>query len=236
MTLRQLLAIGAVNHRHMSELWHIGTKRAIQQDLLGRVRDVIIAAHHQRNAHGDVVAHHRHVVHRRAVGTKDDEILDVLVRERDALVHEVGPLGVAVGHLEADRIGFVAGQLLSRLSIAQHRAVAIEPVRLAAGLGLVAQPLGFRRRREITVRRAAVEQAVGIGVVPRHVGTLVHDLFVPREAEPLEPFENGAGAFVGAAGAIGVFDAQEEVAVELLRVQPVEEGCTRAADMEKAGR
>ena len=75
-----------------------------------------------------------------------------------------------------------------------------------------------------------------VGVVPLHVGPLVHDLFVPREAEPLEAIENGAGAFVRASGAIGVFDAQEEVAAELLCVQPVEQGSARAADMEKAGR
>ena len=108
--------------------------------------------------------------------------------------------------------------------------------RLAAGLGLVSQPLRLCCRREVTVRGAAVEQPMRVGVVPLHVGPLVHDLFVPREAEPLEAIENGAGAFVRASGAIGVFDAQEEVAAELLRVQPVEQGSARAADMEKAGR
>ena len=236
MTLRQFLAVGTMNHRHVTELRHIGVQRAIQQDLLRRIRDVIVAAHHERNAHRDVVTHHGHVVHGRTVGTEDDEVLDVLVREGDALVHQIMPLGIAVGHLEADRVRLVARQLLRRLGVAQQRRVPVESVRLAAGLGLVAQPLGLRRRREIAIGRATVEQTVGIGVVPVDVGTLVHDLLVPREAEPLEPLENGASAFVGAAGAIGVFDAQQEVAVELLRVQPVEEGGTRAADMEKAGR
>ena len=54
--------------------WIIGTcakrggscaERAIEQDLLRRVRDVIVAAHHERDAHVDVVGDDGEIVDRR---------------------------------------------------------------------------------------------------------------------------------------------------------------------------
>src|SRR2546425_9118356 len=64
---------------------------------------------------------------------------------------------------------------------------------------------------------------------------LIPDLFVPQQAEPLESIEDGARARFGAARPIGVLDAQQELAVVVLREQPIEKGSARAADVEIPG-
>ena len=72
--------------------------------------------------------------------------------------------------------------------------------------------------------------------MPLDVRALVRDLLVPLEAEPPESLEDGAGAFLGAPGAIGVFDAEQELAAVTTDVEPVEERGSGAADMEVTGR
>ena len=64
-------------------------ERAVEQHLLGRVRNVIVAAHDVRDRHVDVVGDHRQVIGRVPVGSERDEILDVRVVERDVAVHEI---------------------------------------------------------------------------------------------------------------------------------------------------
>ena len=86
-----------------------GAERAVEQDLLRRVRDVVVTAHHVRDAHGDVVGHHGHVVDRRAVRPEDHEVVEVLVREGNLAVDEVGPSRRALGHAESDRVRLARG-------------------------------------------------------------------------------------------------------------------------------
>jgi hypothetical protein len=70
----------------------------------------------------------------------------------------------------------------------------------------------------------------------REVRTLVRDLLVPREPEPLESLEDRARAVVGAAGAIGVLDAKQERSPVLAREEPVVKRRARTADVEIASR
>ena len=91
VSLAQLLAVEPVNHRDVRELRQLGAERAVEQDLLGRVGDVIVATHNERDAHGDVVGHDRHVVDRGAIRPQDDEVIDVLVGEGDRAVDEIVP-------------------------------------------------------------------------------------------------------------------------------------------------
>ncbi len=86
----------------MRERGHRRVERAIQQDLLRRVRDVIVAADHVRDSHLDIVAHHRQLIGGLAVGAKQDEILDVRAVELDRPVNEIVEAGDAFRHAEAD--------------------------------------------------------------------------------------------------------------------------------------
>ena len=86
-----------------------------------------------------------------------------------------------------------------------------------------------------TGRLCPVEQALRVGTMALEVRALKHDVLVPCEAEPLESFEDGARAFIGAARLVRVFDAQQELSAVLLDEQPVEERGAGAADVEESG-
>ena len=91
------------------------------------------------------------------------------------------------------------------------------------------------RGTEAAVGLAALEERARVPLVPLEVGALVDGLLVPREAEPLHPLEDRAGALVGAARLVGILDAQQELAAVVPDEQPVEEGRARATDVEVAG-
>ena len=71
----------------MREHGQRGTERAIQQDLLGRVRNMIRTANYVGNSHVDVVDYHAHLVHRLAEllaftsRAQQHEVFDLVVRE-----------------------------------------------------------------------------------------------------------------------------------------------------------
>ena len=65
---------------------------------------------------------------------------------------------------------------------------------------------------------------------------LAHRLAVPVEAEPAQPVENGVDRLRRRALAVGVLDAQQELAADVLGVEPVEQRRARAADVQEAGR
>src|SRR5438094_2236281 len=58
--------------------------------------------------------------------------------------------------------------------------------------------------------------------------------FIPIEAEPAQCFINRGGGFFSIARSIGVLDAQNEFAAVMSREEPIEKGCTCAADVEIA--
>ena len=62
VALAELLLVGAEEQRHVQELRHRRAQRLVDDDLLGRVADVVVAADHMRDLHGDIVDHHRQVV------------------------------------------------------------------------------------------------------------------------------------------------------------------------------
>ena len=153
------------------------------------------------------------------------------------LVHEVVPRRRALGNAKAND----ERHRPRRRGARSRRAV--EPVAAAIVLEALLVRLGrgaalveLRRRAEAAIRGAAVEQALRVGAVALEVRALIDDLLVPRQAEPLESLEDRARALVGAARLVGVLDAEEELAAELLGVEPVEERGARAADVEVAGR
>ena len=72
--------------------------------------------------------------------------------------------------------------------------------------------------------------------VTRRARELIGDVAVPLQAEPRQAVEDRGDRGLGGAGAVGVLDAQQELAAVVAREQPVEERGARAADMQEAGR
>src|SRR5678815_2031944 len=89
-------------------------------------------------------------------------------------------------------------------------------------------------RAETAIGRTRLEQASGVGLVARQVCGLVHDVLVPRQAEPAQSLVDGQRALLSAALAIGVFHAEQEQAAVVLGVKPIEKRCARDADVEVA--
>ena len=65
---------------------------------------------------------------------------------------------------------------------------------------------------------------------------LADRLAVPIETEPFEPVDDRVNRSLRRTLAIGVLDAQQELAAEMLGVKPVEQSRARAADVQEAGR
>ena len=84
--LAEPLLVRAEDQRHVREPRGRGAERLVQQHLLGRVRNVIVAAHDVRDRHVDVVDHDREVVGRVTIGAQHDEVLD-----RGVLSNTIGP-------------------------------------------------------------------------------------------------------------------------------------------------
>jgi hypothetical protein len=58
---------------------------------------------------------------------------------------------------------------------------------------------------------------------------------IPIEFQPLQPFVNGRGCFLGIARLVRVFDSQNEFATVMPGKEPVEKRRARAADVEVTG-
>ena len=118
MTLAQPLLVGSEDQRHVREPRHRRAERLVQQDLLRRVRDVIVAPHHMRDLHLHIVGHDGELIGRMAVGAQEDEVFDVRAVELDRAVHEVVEARRALGHAEADRarhgVALARGDLVRR--------------------------------------------------------------------------------------------------------------------------
>ena len=104
MPLRQLLPVVAVDVRYVRVDGQVGSERAQDVDLAGRVRDVILRADHVGDAVEDVVDRADEVVGRPAVGADDHEVGQELVPELDLAADGVNPGDRSLLRLaEADR-------------------------------------------------------------------------------------------------------------------------------------
>ncbi len=79
------------------------------------------------------------------------------------------------------------------------------------------------------------QQLFGHLAVPVGARGLVDGLAVPIEPHPFQPVQDRRDGLRRRAGAVGVFDAQQEGPAQMAGVEPVEQGRARAADMQKAG-
>ena len=96
MALGKLLAVGAMDQRHMCEFRHIPSHRFIDRDLAKGIAQVIVTADHMRDAHIVIVHRDGEHVGRRSVGTHKDEIVDFPGLYRYSSLHRVIKHALAV--------------------------------------------------------------------------------------------------------------------------------------------
>ena len=172
MPLAQPLLVGAENQRHVRELRHRRAQRLVKQHLLRRVRDVIVAPHHMRDLHLDIVGDDGEVIRGMAVGSEDDEVLDVRVVElRSARARDrrngVCPSGtrkrIARGRCSRSRFGdLVGGQRAAGAVVASRRRRSAS-ARLALGFQFFGRAVAAIRRAR---RRRAARASGAIAVEP----------------------------------------------------------------------
>jgi hypothetical protein len=188
--------------------------------------------HHERDLHRDVIRDDSEIVDRRRIRSEDYEILEVLVRESDALVNEIIPFGGTLGNSKAndERITRVdsSSDLLGGESIASP--VVLE--RFLACLGSATTLIQLFSCAEAAVRCAGLEHSVRVLLMTVEIRALVYDFFVPVETEPRHSVEDCARALVGAAHFVCVFDAEQKISAEVTCVEPVEECSACAADVQ----
>ncbi len=86
------------------------------------------------------------------------------------------------------------------------------------------------------VSGAALQKLIGDLAVPVGARELRYGFSVPLKAEPFHAIQDRRDRLLVIAFAVGVLDAQQELAASTPGVEPIEEGRARAADMQVTGR
>ncbi len=207
--------------------------RLVDGQLAESVVEVIVAADHMGHTHVMIVDDHRQHIGRRAIRTQQDQIVQLGILHGHAALHPV---------LDRDRTLARCAQAHDEgLTLRRGRGIGVAPGRpdtqgLLGGLG------GFALGSDLVLRHVAA-----IGVAARHhllrdrgmaVGPreLEHGVTVPVQAQPAHPVQDRVDRGLGRAGAVGILDAQQELAAIRAREQPVEQRRACAADVKESGR
>jgi hypothetical protein len=227
MTLGELRAVGSENHRHVCIDRRLCTQCTEQVDLPRRVVQMIVAANDMSHLHVHIVDHDAEVVRRRAVGARDDQIVELTVVEGDVAVDHVLDDHVAVHRIleTHHRVD----------TFARLRTVATRTViaRILLGCGLPGAHLLQLFLRAVTaIRMTGLQELREHFAVPIHAPGLIERTLVVVQPEPLHTVENHLRRCFRGALAIRVLDAQDEFAAMTARVQPGEQRRPHAADMQ----
>ena len=173
VALGELLAVRAVQQRHVGVDRRLGAHRLEDPHLLGRVGEVVGAADHVGDAGVEVVDHHGQVVDRRAVGAGDHEVVHQAVLERALAADHVAHDGRAlVGHPQPD--GALALVLAAEAGVAVGRLEGLDL--LGTRGGAVGVTAGDQLLDDLGVAVAALGLEDGVAV--------------PVELEPAQRLED----------------------------------------------
>ena len=226
-------------------------ERPEQQDVLGRVRQVVLAADDVADLHRGVVDDDREVVERRAVGADDDEVAtEVRDIDLDVAADDVVERDDPLPDAEAERALRVPRP---RGPAAPRRSGARSGRRSAAAAWPPPAPCGRRRAPRACSstgrrgpRRAAAarpRRSDGRRCIWRYgrvraARRLAGDLrpLVPIEAQPVQAVEDVLLELGRVAGDVGVLEAEDERAADVAGVQVVVERRPGRADVQRPGR
>ncbi len=217
---------------------------AKQEQLAGRVGEVIVTSDHVGDAHVAIVHDGGEVVAGDAVGAHDDEVPDGGVADRDGSAHEVVDHDVSVRHQEAHGgplPGLETTPYLCRLkaeaaAVVARRAVLAQgdPAQLLEALLAAEAVVGGAARQELAGRQAVALEALALPV--RRARAADVRTLVPLQAHPAQVLEDGGFVPLLRAHSIGVVDAHHEVTLRVPGEEIVEQGRTRRADVQRACR
>ena len=213
----------------MAEGGHLEAEGVVEQNLLGRVGNMVVAAEHMGHAHVMVVHHHGEVVGGHTVGTAEHHVVKFgNIHGNGALHHVVEHDAALVGHAQAHHAAGTCGK-------ASVAALAVVAGLFPSGAGHFTHGFHFFGRAVAPVGMTGFQKPVDIGVVDVEALALIGQVAVPVQAQPLHGGENGIGVFLFRARGVGIFDTQAELAAEVAGEQPAENGGTATADVQMAG-
>ena len=190
---------------------------------------MIVPTDDMSHAHVHVVDHHAEVVGRTAVGARNDQIVEFGVLKHHAAVDLVSTTTSPLdGILEADRRRHARSRLAALAA-----ATVVARLFLAREL-LLAHALQFLLAAVAAVGLAALQHLRDdrpIALVPLSLKIRTLIGVEPSQRMPSRITPHG---LLGGALAVGVFDAQDEPAAVMSRVQPGKQCRADAADVQQA--
>ena len=245
--LRERLTVRADDERQVAELRPARTaERPVDKDLLGRRRHQVRAADDVRDVHSEVVVRRREHIQRGPVGARECEVLDVGVERADLTEHEIleDRLWFVLGNLEPQDPRTTLGVVRGGVDVREVATRVAARRRLPLLAGLLVTSLALLGRAVATERVAFGQQLVGrlfvevhaLGLAVRRVVAADLGALVPLEAQPSQDVHDLVDVFVGDPRPVGVLDPEDERSAVMPGEQPVEEGASRVADVERATR
>ncbi len=223
-------------------------ERPDQRNVLGRVAQMVLAADDVGDRHGLVVDHHHEVVERHPVAAHDHEVAEQRVVELDLAADQVVEADLLRRDLEAERRSASVGHERGAIRIGQAEAAPVVTRRLVTPLLLVPHRVELVRRAVAVVRGCAGQEPIGLARIQLHALTLAirrvrTDILaagrlwplVPGDAEPVQVVDDVALEGVGAAGDVGVLDAQDVRAAHVPREEEVVEAGACRPDVQRPG-
>ena len=172
-----------------------GAQRLEDQQLLGRVGDVVLTANHMRDPRVEVVDRDREVVEHRAVGAGDHRVVHARVREADLAADEVvEDVWPSSGTCRRTAPG---------LRLAAEAAVGpvpllVRPDVLGGRVGVIGVAVGQQLRQRLLMARCVATWEIGPSSQSR-----------PSQREGVEDLRD---VLLGGSLAVGIFDPQHECA------------------------
>ena len=226
VALAHLFLVGSQDHGHVSELGQGAAQGLVDEDLLGRVVLVVVAANDVGHAHERVVHDYGHLVDGRTVCAADDEVVHFLHVPGDGALDDV------VKNDFSRQRGFEADHPARSRAKAQLAAFAVVLGLEACRAGRLAHRLHFLGRAGAVVGLARLQELVHMAVVQVAALALEEGAFVEIKTQPVHGVDDGVGHLLRGAGLVRVLDAQDELAAVLTGIEIIEKGGAGAADME----
>ena len=225
----------------------IEAQRLLEQDMLGRVGQMLLATDDVRDLHERVIDDDCEMVGREAVGLSNDEILQLTGSETDFPEHDILHHDLPIRNLETkDMRATLIEILLDRLG-GQVQRRPVVAIGLLVGTCDLAGLVQLLRRLERAVGGTRLDQAIEVLVVdveslrlevrPGITATarIVLGTFVPVDSQPGQILEKGKAGRIARSLLVGVLDAKQEAAAMTPGVGPAEQCGSSTTDMEMPG-